>query len=149
MTKLPLLFAAALFTASLTSASGSESTSPVGSWKTIDDENGHVKSIVQITEDNGELTGKVVRVLESDRGPHPVCTACTGDRKDKPIEGMTIMWGVHKSGNVWDGGTILDPKNGKTYRVKLALLDGGKKLDVHGYFGIALLGRTQTWLREK
>jgi uncharacterized protein (DUF2147 family) len=148
MTKLSLLFAA-LFTVSFTITVAAESNSPAGTWKTIDDENGHAKSIVQISEEKGELSGKVLRVLESDRGPHPTCTACTGDRKDKPIEGMTIMWGVHKSGNVWDGGKILDPKNGKTYSVKLALLDGGKKLDVHGYIGIAMLGRSQTWLREK
>lgn len=148
MPKLPLLLAT-LFLASLTVAFAAESSSPVGTWKTIDDENGHAKSIVQISEENGELTGKVLRVLESERGLHPVCSACTGDRKDKPVEGMTIMWGVHKSGNVWDGGKILDPKSGKTYSVKLSLVDGGKKLDVHGYLGIAMLGRSQTWLREK
>jgi uncharacterized protein (DUF2147 family) len=149
MKRLQLLVAPALLIASVAWASAAEANSPVGTWKTIDDENGHAKSIVQISEEGGQLTGKVVRVLESDRGPHPLCTACTGDRKDKPVEGMTIMWGVHKNGNVWDGGKILDPKNGKTYSVKLTLVDGGTKLDVHGYLGIALLGRSQTWLREK
>src|SRR3954469_1162320 len=98
MTKLSMLIGAVLG-ASLTFASAGEVSSPVGTWKTIDDENGHAKSFVQISEENGELTGKVLRVLESDRGPHPTCTSCTGDRKDKPFEGMTIMWGVHKSGN--------------------------------------------------
>lgn len=139
---------ATLFIGSLMQGAA-ESDSPVGTWKTIDDKTGHPKSIIQISAQGGELTAKVLRILESDRGPHPVCSACEGDRKDKPIEGMTIMWGVRKSGNVWDGGRILDPQNGKTYSVKLALDDGGRKLDVHGYLGISLLGRSQTWLREK
>ena len=139
----------ALCAAVVRSAAAAESDSPVGVWKTIDDQSGHAKSIVQISEQGGELSGQVLRVLESDRGPHPVCEACSGDRKDKPIEGMTIMWGVRQTGNNWSGGKILDPKNGKTYSVKLSLLDGGKKLDVHGYLGVSLLGRSQTWLREK
>ncbi len=147
MTKLSLLFAALFASVSLLHAA--EADSPVGTWKTIDDQNGHAKSIVQIAEQNGELSGKVVRILESDRGPHPVCSACDGERKDKPIEGMTILWGVRKNGNAWDGGQILDPKNGKIYSVKLSVIDGGKKLDVHGYIGISLLGRSQTWVREK
>lgn len=123
--------------------------SPVGTWKTVDDKTGHAKSIVQIAEQGSELQGKVVRVIESDRGPHPTCVACEGERKGKPIEGMTIMWGVKKDGNSWGGGSILDPQNGKTYSVKLTLADGGKKLDVRGYMGVSLLGRTQTWQREK
>lgn len=133
---------------SLASANAGEN-SPVGTWKTIDDKTGHAKSIVQISEQGGELQAKVVRVLESEQGAHPVCKFCTGDRKDKPVEGMTIMWGVKKQGDSWGGGSILDPHNGKTYSVKLALADGGKKLDVHGYLGIALLGRSQVWQREK
>jgi uncharacterized protein (DUF2147 family) len=124
--------------------------SPVGTWKTIDDKTGHAKSLVQISEAGDELQAKVLRVIESDRGPHPLCVACEGDRKGKPIEGMTIMWGVKKqAGSSWDGGSILDPQNGKTYSVKLTLADGGKKLDVRGYMGVSLLGRTQTWQREK
>lgn len=130
-------------------SSKADDNSPVGTWKTIDDKTGHPKSIVQITEQGGELQAKVLRVLESDQGPHPVCTACEGERKGKPIEGMTIMWGVRKQGQSWGGGSILDPHNGKVYSVKLTLADGGKKLDVRGYLGVALLGRTQTWQREK
>ena len=60
---------------------------------------------------------------------------------------MVIMWGVSKDDGVWDGGKILDPKNGKVYSVKLSLADGGQKLDVHGYIGISLLGRSQVWER--
>lgn len=121
---------------------------PVGTWKTIDDTTGKPKSIVQITEQDGQLQGKVLKVLQSDEGEHPLCHACDGERKDKPVEGMVIMWGVTKDDGQWDGGKILDPHNGKTYKVKLNLLDHGMKLDVHGYIGFALLGRSQVWERQ-
>ncbi|MGA0588179.1 DUF2147 domain-containing protein [Dyella sp. KRB-257] len=121
---------------------------PVGTWKTIDDETHQPKSIVEITDNNGELQAKVVKVLNSEEGPNPVCKKCDGARKNQPIEGMTIMWGVTKDDDVWDGGKILDPKTGKVYKVRLKMLDGGQKLDVHGYIGFALLGRSQVWERQ-
>ncbi len=135
--------------------SATDTSSPVGTWKQVDDVTGKVKSIIQISENNGELQGKVMQLLNRSPedvardGEHPNCTKCDGARKNQPIEGMTIMWGVSKDGDVWDGGKILDPKNGKVYKVKLTLEDGGQKLDVHGYIGFALLGRSQTWLRQQ
>ena len=122
---------------------------PVGTWKTIDDQTGKAKSIVEITEQNGELQARVLKVLQSDEGPNPTCRKCEGERKDQPVEGMVIMWGVTRDGDAWDGGKILDPHNGKTYKVKLSMLDGGQKLDVHGYIGFALLGRSQVWERQE
>jgi uncharacterized protein (DUF2147 family) len=121
---------------------------PVGTWRQVDDATGKVKSIIQITDNNGELQAKVQQVLISDDGPHPICKKCDGDRKDQPIEGMTIMWGVKQDGDVWDGGKILDPASGTVYKVKLSMEDGGQKLDVRGYVGFALMGRTQTWIRQ-
>jgi len=126
-----------------------DSTTPVGKWKTIDDKTHEVKSIVEITENGGLLEGKVLQVLKSDHGPHPKCTECAGERKDKPIEGMTIMWGLKKDGDEWSGGQILDPAKGKIYKVTIKLEDGGKKLDVHGYIGFSLIGRSQEWVRAE
>ena len=120
---------------------------PVGTWRQIDDVSGKPKSIIVITEDNGQLQGKVQQILISDDGVNPICKKCDGERKDQPIQGMTIMWGVTKDGDVWDGGKILDPKSGTVYKVKLTLAGGGQKLDVHGYVGFALLGRSQIWER--
>lgn len=127
---------------------------PAGTWKTIDDATHQPKSIVEISEHDGEYQATIVKLLN--RSPEDIardgevalCHVCDGARKDKPIEGMVIMWGVHQNGDVWDGGKILDPKNGKTYKVKLSMLDGGQKLDVHGYIGFALLGRSQVWERQ-
>lgn len=136
---LPLLFAA---------LGASAADGAVGRWKTIDDKTGKVKSIVEIyPTTNGSLAGKVVEVLSSDRGPNPVCDKCDGERKNKPVKGMVILWGLKADGaNKWAGGTILDPANGKTYKSKMELQPGGQKLDVSGC--VAFICRAQTWLKE-
>ncbi len=123
-------------------------TTPAGVWKTIDDKTGQPKSIVEITERNGELTGVVKEVLQSDQGPNPVCKDCEGERKDKPVVGMQIIWGMKKDGDAWSGGQILDPKNGKVYGCKMHVIENGQKLEVRGFIGFSLLGRTQTWERQ-
>jgi len=123
---------------------------PVGKWRTIDDKTGKVKSIVEIYQTtNGTLAGKVLQVLDSEKGPHPLCDACKGENHNKPIEGMVIAWGLQHEGNTWDDGKIMDPKNGKVYSAKMTPIDGGRKLEVRGYMGFSLLGRSQTWIREE
>lgn len=125
----------------------SAQNSPIGRWKTIDDETGKVKSIVEISQAaNGTLQGKVVEVLQSDRGPNPTCDKCSGANKDKPVKGMTILWGLKQDGDEWNGGTVLDPAKGKTYKSKVELLEGGKKLGMSGC--IAFICRQQVWVRE-
>lgn len=120
--------------------------SPVGRWKTIDDNTGQVKSIVEITQAaNGTLSGRVAQVLQSDRGPNPTCDKCSGERRNRPITGMTILWDLRPDGSEWSGGTILDPANGKTYRSKAKLLDANR-LGVSGC--VAFICREQVWQRE-
>lgn len=120
--------------------------SPVGRWKTIDDATGQVKSIVEISQAaNGTLSGRVAQVLQSDRGPNPTCDKCSGDRRNRPITGMTILWDLKPDGSEWSGGTILDPANGKTYRSKAKLLDANR-LGVSGC--VAFICREQVWQRE-
>lgn len=121
--------------------------SPVGTWRTIDDDTGKAKAIVEITEQDGALQGKVLEVLQSDDGEHPLCKKCDGERHNQPIEGMTIVWGMTRNGDEWSGGRILDPKSGKTYKCKMSLADDGKTLKVRGYMGVSLLGRNQQWQR--
>jgi uncharacterized protein (DUF2147 family) len=122
---------------------------PVGLWKTIDDETKQEKSYVRIAESGGVLTGRIEKLLDPTK-QDAKCDACTDERKGQPVIGMTIVRNVKKSAGdeaMWDGGEILDPNNGKTYKVRLTPKDGGKALDVRGYIGAPLLGRTQTWLR--
>ncbi|EQD64771.1 signal peptide protein, partial [mine drainage metagenome] len=90
--------------------------SPVGIWKQIDDKTGEAKSLIQISEVNGELTGKVLKVLKSRKGPNPLCDKCSGALKNQPVTGMEILRGMKPDGSSWSGGTILDPKSGRTYR---------------------------------
>jgi len=124
--------------------------SPVGTWKTIDDETKQVKSLVKITETNGELQGKVEKIFSPPaKLPDPPCDKCEGDKKDKPIVGMTILSGLKKNGDEYSGGTILDPGNGKTYKCKIKVAEDGNSLEVRGFIGFSLLGRTQVWVRDQ
>ncbi|MBN3758983.1 DUF2147 domain-containing protein [Paraburkholderia sp. Tr-20389] len=126
-----------------------QADTPVGTWQTIDDHTGQPKALVQITQDaNGSLNGKVVKGLGPNDQPDRRCTACTDTRKDQPILGMTIISDMKKDGDNWDGGQILDPENGKLYKCKMHVEDGGQKLVVRGYIGVSLLGRSQTWVRQ-
>ena len=140
------LAASALAAASAMAQDGT----PVGVWKTIDDESGKPKSLVRITESNGELRGKIEKLFrEPGEDQNPKCEKCEGALKDQPVIGMTIITGMKKDGNEYNGGQILDPNNGKVYKSKMTLVDGGKKLDVRGYIGVPMLGRTQTWVRQE
>jgi len=124
--------------------------SPVGRWTTIDDATGKPKSIVSIWEEAGLLFGKVEEILDpKPDDPDPRCVKCSGELKDRPIVGLRILWDFRRDGDRWAGGRILDPENGKIYSCNLGLSDGGRKLRVHGFIGIPLLGRTQTWLRAE
>ena len=140
-----LIAAAALLAAAGTAFA---QATPVGLWKTIDDETKAEKSHVRISEADGVLSGRIEKLLDPKKQDSK-CDKCTDSRKDQPVLGMTILEGVKKDGedNSWSGGTILDPNNGKVYKVRMSPKDGGKALDVRGYIGMPLLGRTQTWLR--
>ena len=125
---------------------------PAGLWKTIDDETKKEKSLIRITEAGGVFTGKLEKLLDPAAKADAACDKCSDDRKDKPLAGMTLIKGVKQSDGdkaMWDGGEILDPNNGKTYKVRLTPGDGGKTLAVRGYIGAPMLGRTQTWIRAE
>ena len=123
-------------------------STPAGVWKTIDDATGKEKSLVRIVEANGVYSGKIEKLLDPTSPQDATCKDCTDDRKDKPVLGMTIirnLKGHADDKTVFDGGDILDPNNGKVYRVRLKPFDDGKKLEVRGFIGPFY--RNQTWLR--
>jgi uncharacterized protein (DUF2147 family) len=124
--------------------------SPVGLWRSIDDDTNQPKAEIRIVQNaGGALSGVVERSLVSASSTEPNCNLCTDDRKGKPKIGLEIIRGGQQSDgkNVWEGGKILDPENGKNYSLRLTPIEGGKKLEVRGYIGTPLLGRTQTWIR--
>src|SRR5262245_22104130 len=102
--------------------------SPVGKWKTMDDQTGQPKSIIQISENGGKLSGKVLELINPEE-PNPKCDKCPGDSKGKPVIGLTILWDMKKAGEEWSGGKIMDPQNGKVYKCTMRLKDAGKKLN--------------------
>jgi uncharacterized protein (DUF2147 family) len=130
-------------------ASAAEPT-PVGVWRQFDDRKGDLRSVIRIDLVNGELVGTIVKaVLRPGEPANPTCEKCPGETKDKPIEGLRFLWGLKGAGRDWDGGRVLDPEDGKVYRVKVRLSEDGQSLDVRGYVGISLLGRTQRWVRAR
>jgi len=138
---------AALFAAlvALSPLAMAQST-PAGLWKTIDDETKQEKSYVRIVDNGGVLSGKIEKLVDP-ASQSSKCEKCTDARKDQPILGMTIIEGAKKNADeaYWDGGTVLDPNNGKTYKLRLTPKDGGKALEVRGFIGPFY--RNQTWLR--
>ena len=120
--------------------------SPVGIWKNLDDTDGKEKSHIEIYESGGVLKAKVIKLLPA--ATIKKCDACKGDKKGKDLVGLDILWSMKKSGKIWEGGQILDPKTGKEYDCKLEF-DGPDKLKVRGYVGVSLFGRTQTWYKVK
>jgi uncharacterized protein (DUF2147 family) len=119
----------------------------LGKWKTIDDKTGEAKSIVEVYENNGKLYGKVIEIFDATKRNRK-CEKCEGTDKNKPVLGLTIIKGLTKDDAEYNGGKILDPETGNLYKCILKL-SGKDKLEVRGYMGFALIGRSQTWVRVK
>lgn len=121
----------------------------LGKWITIDDKTGRKKSIVELYKYKDQLYGKVTFLYPREgKDDNPVCDKCTDDRKNKPIVGLQVVRNLKWDGQHWEGGTALDPENGKIYTVKLWLDESNPdKLNVRGYIGPFF--RTQTWIRVK
>jgi uncharacterized protein (DUF2147 family) len=124
-------------------------TSPVGLWKQVDEDGKTEKSYIRIAESSGKFSAKIEKIIDPAK-QEAKCDLCTDERKGQPILGMSILRNLSKSSsddNTWDGGEILKPDEGKTYKVRLRPIDDGKKLEVRGYIGMPMLGKTQIWQR--
>ncbi len=144
MRKSPLLITLAMLLATALPAAAADPA--VGRWKTIDGDTGQAKSIVEISQNaDGSLSGRIVELLNPSR-PNPTCDKCKDDRKNKPITGMEIIRGMRRDGEDYAGGTILKPDEGKVYKSKMELIEGGSKLEVSGC--VAFICKSQVWLRQ-
>ncbi len=120
---------------------------PVGTWHSIDDKTGETKAEIRLAEADGVVSGRVEKLLRKGADPAARCHDCDGDRKNQPVIGLEIIRGARKVAGkeVWEGGKILDPENGRDYALRLTPIEGGRKLEVRGSY--AFIGRTQTWVR--
>jgi uncharacterized protein (DUF2147 family) len=124
--------------------------SPVGLWKNIDDKSGKPNALIRITESGGEYSGRIEKLFrEAGEVQDPVCEKCSGDLKNKQVVGLTMLTGIKQAGDSFEGGQILDPDNGQSYKCKLTVADGGKTLKVRGYIGVPWIGRSQQWVRQE
>ena len=122
--------------------------SPAGLWQTFDDDTHAPKALVRIEDHAGIVSGRIVKLFSAPGDdPNPHCADCRGERRDKPVLGMGILWNFRRDGDHWAGGEVLDPESGDIYRATLHPRDDGATLVVHGYIGIPLLGRSQIWTR--
>ncbi|MFV8373104.1 DUF2147 domain-containing protein [Flavobacterium sp. LB2P74] len=125
----------------------SQNHTVIGKWRTIDDQSGKAKAIVEIYERSGKIYGKIIDIFDAEKKKN-LCVHCPGDEKNKPVLGLVVIKGLTKNGNEYNSGKILDPTSGKLYKCFLTL-EGNDKLKVRGYIGVPLFGRTQTWIRVK
>lgn len=130
----------------LTAATAQARVSPAGLWVTVDDKSGERRSHVRITDTNGTLSGRIEQILEADKR-NATCLKCTGAKKNQPVLGMMIIEGVRHNADAghWESGSILDPNDGKVYRVRLTPKNDGRTLEVRGYLGPFY--RNQYWIR--
>lgn len=140
------LIAACLFGSLLAYADGS---SPVGRWKAFDEDTGEPTAIIEIQQQGGALYGWVDKLLEQQKNEEPPrCTECEGELKNAPVIGLRFIQNMQHEDDDWRG-HILDPETGKIYNATMSVVEGDQKLEVRGYIGIPLLGRTQIWERAQ
>jgi uncharacterized protein (DUF2147 family) len=128
-------------------ASAQDHDTPAGLWRAFDDHTAKPSALIRLVEADGIVSGRIEKFLDPNDKPEDVCDKCTDDRKGQRILGMQILRNLHRVGDHYEGGDILDPGNGKIYRCNVHVADGGARLEVRGFIGFSLLGRTQTWER--
>ena len=144
--KLASLFIA--FTALCFSTLAAAQATAVGLWQSFDNNTGAPRAEIRITESKGVLTGRIERnLLPQTATTAQTCEKCTDDRKGAALIGMELVRNAKASSEagVWEGGEIMDPDEGKTYRLRLQLLEDGKKMQVRGYVGPFFKNRV--WVR--
>jgi uncharacterized protein (DUF2147 family) len=122
--------------------------SAVGLWEQVDENSGKAESWFKITERNGVYEGAIVKMFQKPgEDPNWVCDKCEGAERGKPVLGLMLIKGMRRNGSTYEDGTIMDPRDGSVYRALMRLSPDGQKLEVRGYLGISLFGRSQVWNR--
>jgi uncharacterized protein (DUF2147 family) len=140
--------AAMSISAIVIAAPASDPTSAVGLWEQVDEKSGQPESWFRITERNGVYSGNIVKIFfKPGEDENWTCDKCEGDERGKPVLGLALIKGMKRNGHAYEDGTIMDPRDGAVYRALMKLSPDGQKLEVRGFLGISLFGRSQTWNR--
>ena len=119
-----------------------------GLWEQVDENSGKPESWFKITERNGVYVGNLVKIFfKPGEDENWVCDRCEGAEKGAPVLGLALIKGMRRNGDSYENGTIMDPRDGSVYRALMRLSPDGNKLEVRGYLGISLFGRSQVWNR--
>lgn len=140
-----LLSSASALASGAAGAPDARLASPVGLWQPLDSA-GKPLGLIRIFESNGLYYGRIEPSSPADDRTAR-CTRCTDERHNQPIIGLVLMRHLRPENGQYVGGDILDPDTGRIYGCMLRLTDGGHELIMRGFFGISLLGRSQTWRR--
>jgi uncharacterized protein (DUF2147 family) len=122
--------------------------SAIGLWEQVDEKTGKAESWFKISERNGVYQGNIVKIFfKPGEDENWSCDKCEGEDRGKPVLGLALLKGMQRKGLTYENGTITDPRDGKVYRVEMTVHENSQKLDVRGYVGFIIFGRTQTWNR--
>ncbi|MEN3376265.1 MAG: hypothetical protein V7604_1620 [Hyphomicrobiales bacterium] len=131
-------------------ATASSEPTAIGLWEQVDEKSGQPESWFNIVEKDGIYVGTIVKMFQKPGDPPPEsfrCSKCEGPDKDQPVLGLTLIKGMKRKGVKYEDGTIMDPRDGNVYRALMEVSPDNKHLEVRGYLGVALFGRSQTWNR--